>query len=50
VIDELVEAVIDEGGSIQHVRAETELAQRLTAAGLRFALPPGPGFTGGAPG
>ena len=25
VIDELVEAVIDEGGSIQHVRADTEL-------------------------
>jgi peptide chain release factor subunit 1 len=50
VIDELVEAVIDEGGSIQHVRAETELRQHLTAAWLRFPLPPGPGLTDGAPG
>jgi peptide chain release factor subunit 1 len=40
VIDELVEAVIDEGGSIQHVRADTDLRERLTAAWLRFALPP----------
>jgi hypothetical protein len=40
VIDELVEAVIDEGGSIQHVRADTELRAHLTAAWLRFALPP----------
>jgi peptide chain release factor subunit 1 len=42
VIDELVEAVIDEGGSIQHVRADTELRAHLTAAWLRFALPPEP--------
>jgi hypothetical protein len=42
VLDELVEAVIDEGGSIQHVRADTELRERLTAARLRFALPPEP--------
>jgi peptide chain release factor subunit 1 len=42
VIDELVEAVIDEGGSIQHVRADTELRAHLTVACLRFALPPGP--------
>ena len=27
-----------------------ELRQRLTAAWLRFPLPPGPGFTDGAPG
>jgi peptide chain release factor subunit 1 len=40
VIDELVEAVIDEGGSIHHVRADTELHEQLTAAWLRFALPP----------
>jgi peptide subunit release factor 1 (eRF1) len=42
VIDELVEAVIDEGVSIQHVRADTELRAHVTAAWLRFALPPGP--------
>jgi peptide chain release factor subunit 1 len=42
VIDELVEAVIDEGGSIRHVRAETELRERVAAAVLRFALPPAP--------
>ncbi|HTP19060.1 MAG TPA: hypothetical protein VMJ65_05615 [Solirubrobacteraceae bacterium] len=40
VIDELVEAVIDEGGSIRYVRADTILRDRLTAAWLRFALPP----------
>jgi peptide chain release factor subunit 1 len=40
VLDELVEAVIDEGGSIHHVRADTELRERLTAAWLRFPLPP----------
>jgi peptide chain release factor subunit 1 len=40
VIDELVEAVIDEGGAIHHVRADTELREQLTAARLRFALPP----------
>jgi hypothetical protein len=45
VIDELVEAVIDEGGSIQHVRADTELRAHLTAAWLRFTLPPGPSST-----
>jgi hypothetical protein len=45
VIDELVEAVIDEGGSIQHVRADTELRAHLTAAWLRFALPPGASST-----
>jgi hypothetical protein len=45
VIDELAEAVIDEGGSIQHVRADTELRAHLTAAWLRFALPPGASST-----
>jgi peptide chain release factor subunit 1 len=45
VIDELVEAVIDEGGSIHHVRADTELREQLTAAWLRFALPPVPEMT-----
>ncbi|MET7764021.1 hypothetical protein ABZS71_19060 [Streptomyces sp. NPDC005393] len=42
VIDELVEAVIDEGGGIKHVRADTELRKHLTAASLRFPLPPEP--------
>ncbi|HEY2652230.1 MAG TPA: hypothetical protein VGI50_09940, partial [Solirubrobacteraceae bacterium] len=45
VIDELVEAVIDEGGSIHHVRADTELHEQLTAAWLRFAVPPIPEMT-----
>lgn len=40
VIDELIEAVIDEGGAIRHVRAETELREQLAAASLRFPLPP----------
>jgi peptide chain release factor subunit 1 len=42
VIDELVEAVIDEGAAIHHVRAETELSDRLAASSLRFVLPPMP--------
>jgi peptide chain release factor subunit 1 len=42
VIDELVEAVIDEGGSIHHVPADTGLGDRLVAASLRFELPPSP--------
>jgi peptide chain release factor subunit 1 len=39
VINELTEAVIDEGGSVSHVRAETELAEALVACALRFELP-----------
>jgi peptide chain release factor subunit 1 len=39
VINELTEAVIEEGGSVSHVRAETELAERLAACALRFELP-----------
>ena len=42
VIDELVQAVADEGGSIRHIRAETELSDVPTAAELRFPLPPRP--------
>lgn len=42
VIDELVESVIDDGGAIEHVRAETPLADLLVAASLRFPLPPPP--------
>jgi hypothetical protein len=39
---ELVEAVIDEGGAVEHVQAETELAEHLVAALLRFPLPAQP--------
>jgi peptide chain release factor subunit 1 len=39
VIDELVQAVIDEDGSVKHVEPPTELADRLAAAYLRFPLP-----------
>jgi peptide chain release factor subunit 1 len=48
VIEELVEAVIDDGGSIHNVAADAGLAERLVAASLRFELPPAPdAFTGG---
>ena len=40
VIDEPVEAVIDEGGSINHVKADTKLKDCALAATLRFPLPP----------
>jgi peptide chain release factor subunit 1 len=40
VIDELVVAVIDEGGSTRHIQAGTELSEYLVAAELRFPLPP----------
>jgi peptide subunit release factor 1 (eRF1) len=40
VIDDLVQAVIDEGGAIEHVEAETPLQQHTLAATLRFPLPP----------
>lgn len=42
VLDELVEAVIDAGAAIHHVRAETELSDKLAASSLRFMLPPMP--------
>jgi hypothetical protein len=42
VVDELVQAVIDEGGSVEHVAAETPLREHVTAATLRFPLPPHP--------
>jgi hypothetical protein len=43
VIDELSVRVIDDGGSIEHVEAETDLAPLVVAAMLRFPLPPEPG-------
>jgi hypothetical protein len=42
VIDELVEAVIDDSGSIHHVAADAGLRSRLVAASLHFQLPPAP--------
>lgn len=43
VVEELIETVIDEGGAVEHVHAETELAGHLLAAALRFPLPPASG-------
>jgi hypothetical protein len=41
-VDDLVESVIEEGGSIEHVLAETPLREIGVAASLRFPLPPRP--------
>jgi hypothetical protein len=43
VIDELVEVVIDEGGTVEHVQAQTPLQEHGVAASLRFPLPLEPG-------
>jgi hypothetical protein len=42
VIDQLAQTVIDEGGSVRHIRADTRLNDFLTGADLRFPLPPFP--------
>lgn len=42
IIDELVQVVIDEGGSIKHVGADTALKEHVVAASLRFPLPSQP--------
>lgn len=42
VVDELAEAVIERGGAVEHVLAETELEEYGVAAELRFPLPPQP--------
>ena len=42
VVDELVQAVIDEGGTIQHIENDTPLTEYTAAAALRFPLPPVP--------
>ncbi|GAA1507824.1 hypothetical protein GCM10009677_45630 [Sphaerisporangium rubeum] len=42
VLGALAEAVIDEGGAVEHVVADTELKDHLVAAALRFPLPPRP--------
>jgi peptide chain release factor subunit 1 len=46
VLDELVQEVMDEGGSVEHVLADTPLREHVTAAHLRFPLPPGPTAAG----
>lgn len=49
LLEELAELVIDQGGLIEHVEAQTPLAQHLVAAELRFVLPrQGAGATGAA--
>jgi peptide chain release factor subunit 1 len=42
VIDELAEAVVDEGGTIRHIGGADTLGKHLAAALLRFPLPPDP--------
>jgi len=42
IIDELAQEVIAEGGSIKHITGDDRLAEPLTAASIRFPLPPEP--------
>ncbi|MCW3028167.1 MAG: hypothetical protein JWN81_1378 [Solirubrobacterales bacterium] len=42
VINDLIEAVIEDGGSIHHVDGDAGLGERLAAASLHFELPPAP--------
>jgi hypothetical protein len=42
VIDELAQEVIAEGGSVKHITDDDRLAESLTAASIRFPLPPEP--------
>lgn len=49
VVDDMVAAVIDEGGSVKHIDTATALAEHGAGAMLRFPLPPRPG-TGSSPG
>jgi peptide chain release factor subunit 1 len=42
VIDELVTSVIENGGAVEHVEAQTGLPEHILAAKLRFPLPPQP--------
>ena len=42
VIDELAQAVIDTGGTVEHVIADTPLRDHVAAADIRFPLPPMP--------
>jgi peptide chain release factor subunit 1 len=42
ILDELAETVINEGGSVTHVKVPTDLSKHLVGALLRFELPPPP--------
>jgi peptide chain release factor subunit 1 len=42
VLDELAQSVIDDGGGVEHVTTDTALREHVTAATLRFPLPPHP--------
>ncbi len=42
IIDELAQEVIAEGGSVKHISDDDRLAEPLTAASIRFPLPPLP--------
>ena len=42
VLDELVQAVIDESGTVEHVVADTPLTEHVAIASLRFPVPPEP--------
>jgi peptide chain release factor subunit 1 len=42
IIDDLVEAVIDDGGTVEHVATDTDLRRHVVGALLRFPLPPTP--------
>ncbi|MCW2632639.1 MAG: hypothetical protein JWR88_1601 [Pseudonocardia sp.] len=37
---------MNEGGSVEHVAADTELKEHLVGASLRFPLPPRPDAAG----
>ncbi|HET6684958.1 MAG TPA: hypothetical protein VFH02_00385, partial [Jiangellaceae bacterium] len=39
VLNRLVQAVIDDSGTVKHVRAETALRQHTVGAHLRFPVP-----------
>jgi peptide chain release factor subunit 1 len=42
VLDELVQAVIEESGTVEHVVADTPLTEHVAIASLRFPVPPEP--------
>jgi peptide chain release factor subunit 1 len=42
IIDELVEAVMDDSGSVKQISVDTPLQQHTLGARLRFPMPPKP--------
>lgn len=43
ILDELAQAVIDESGTVRHIKADdTDIKEHLAAAAVRFPLPPMP--------